>query len=53
MRTGRSAARPCSPRGYPRAVNNLSLQAWAAFATGKNLVDDAAARTAVSEVGGD
>lgn len=40
-------------RGYPRAVNNLSLQALvAAFATGKNLVDEAAAR-AVSEVVGD
>lgn len=35
-------------RGYPRAVNNLSLHALvAAFATGKNLVDDAAARAAV------
>ncbi|MET7435355.1 MULTISPECIES: hypothetical protein [Streptomyces] len=41
-------------RGYPRAVNNLSLQALvAAFATGKNLVDEAAARAAVSEVVGD
>ncbi|GAA3775726.1 hypothetical protein GCM10022206_13070 [Streptomyces chiangmaiensis] len=40
-------------RGYPRAVNNLSLQALvAAFATGKNLVDEAAARAAVSEVVG-
>ncbi|MGW0886505.1 ExeA family protein [Streptomyces sp. NPDC002671] len=38
-------------RGYPRAVNNLALQALvAAFATGKNLVDDASARAAVSEV---
>jgi type II secretory pathway predicted ATPase ExeA len=38
-------------RGYPRAVNNLALQALvAAFATGKNLVDEAAARAAVSEV---
>ena len=38
-------------RGYPRAVNNLSLQALvAAFAAGKNLVDEAAARAAVSEV---
>ncbi|WP_372411975.1 ExeA family protein [Streptomyces luteireticuli] len=38
-------------RGYPRAVNNLALQSLvAAFATGKNLVDDASARAAVSEV---
>ncbi|MEN3586711.1 hypothetical protein AAH978_21565 [Streptomyces sp. ZYX-F-203] len=41
-------------RGYPQAVNNLSLQALvAAFATGKNLVDEAAARASVSEVVGD
>jgi type II secretory pathway predicted ATPase ExeA len=38
-------------RGYPRAVNNLSLQALvAAFAANKNLVDEPAARAAVSEV---
>ncbi|MGW6413344.1 ExeA family protein [Streptomyces vinaceus] len=38
-------------RGFPRAVNNLALQSLvAAFATGKNLVDDASARAAVSEV---
>jgi type II secretory pathway predicted ATPase ExeA len=38
-------------RGFPRAVNNLSLQALvAAFAAGKNLVDEPAARAAVSEV---
>src|SRR5207248_6901599 len=38
-------------RGYPRAVNNLSLQALVAtFAAGKNLVDEPAARAAVSEV---
>jgi type II secretory pathway predicted ATPase ExeA len=38
-------------RGYPRAVNNLALQSLvAAFATGKNLVDETAARAAVSEV---
>lgn len=38
-------------RGYPRAVNNLALQSLvAAFAAGKNLVDDTAARSAVSEV---
>ncbi|WP_330301641.1 MULTISPECIES: ExeA family protein [unclassified Streptomyces] len=41
-------------RGYPRAVNNLALQSLvAAFATGKNLVDEAAARASVSEVVGD
>jgi type II secretory pathway predicted ATPase ExeA len=41
-------------RGYPRAVNNLSLQALvAAFATGKNLVDEATARASLSEVLGD
>jgi type II secretory pathway predicted ATPase ExeA len=38
-------------RGYPRAINNLALQSLvAAFAAGKNLVDEAAARSAVSEV---
>jgi len=38
-------------RGYPRAVNNLALQSLvAAFAAGKNLVDAAAARSAVTEV---
>ena len=38
-------------RGYPRAVNNLALQSLvAAFAGGKNLVDDNAARSAVTEV---
>ena len=38
-------------RGYPRAVNNLALQALVAtFAAGKNLVDEPAARSAVSEV---
>ncbi|MDX3589482.1 hypothetical protein OG920_45630 [Streptomyces europaeiscabiei] len=41
-------------RGFPRAVNILSLQALvAAFTTGKNLVDEAAARASVSEVVGD
>ncbi|MEU4968969.1 hypothetical protein [Streptomyces smyrnaeus] len=41
-------------RGYPRAVNNLALQALvAAFAAGKNLVDEAAAHASVSEVIGD
>jgi type II secretory pathway predicted ATPase ExeA len=38
-------------RGYPRAVNNLALQSLvAAFAAGKNLVDEPSARSAVSEV---
>jgi type II secretory pathway predicted ATPase ExeA len=38
-------------RGYPRAVNNLALQALVAtFAAGHNLVDEPAARSAVSEV---
>ena len=38
-------------RGYPRAVNNLALQALvAAFSAGKNLVDETATRSAVSEV---
>ena len=38
-------------RGYPRAVNNLALQSLvAAFASGKNLVDEPAARSAVTEV---
>lgn len=38
-------------RGFPRGVNNLALQSLvAAFAAGKNLVDDTAARSAVSEV---
>jgi type II secretory pathway predicted ATPase ExeA len=38
-------------RGYPRAVNNLSLQALvAAFATNKAIVDESAARAAVTEV---
>jgi type II secretory pathway predicted ATPase ExeA len=38
-------------RGYPRAVNNLALQALvAAFATHKTIVDESSTRTAVSEV---
>jgi len=37
-------------RGYPRAVNNLAIQALAAtFATGKVIVDEQAARAAVTE----
>ena len=38
-------------RGYPRAVNNLALQALvAAFAADKTIVDESSARTAVTEV---
>jgi len=38
-------------RGYPRAVNNLALQALvAAFATDKTIVDESSARIAVAEV---
>jgi len=38
-------------RGIPRAVNNLAVQALvAAFATGKNIVDESSARAAVTEV---
>lgn len=38
-------------RGIPRAVNNLAVQALvAAFATGKNTVDESSARAAVTEV---
>lgn len=38
-------------RGYPRAVNNLSIAALlAAFADGKAIVDESSARTAVTEV---
>ena len=38
-------------RGYPRAVNNLALQALVAtYAAGKAIVDEYAARAAVTEV---
>jgi type II secretory pathway predicted ATPase ExeA len=38
-------------RGYPRAVNNLAIQALlAAFAANKAIVDESSARTAVTEV---
>ncbi len=38
-------------RGLPRAVNNLAVQALiAAYAAGASIVDDKAARTAVTEV---
>jgi type II secretory pathway predicted ATPase ExeA len=37
-------------RGYPRAVNNLAIQALVAtFAAGKAIVDEQAARAAVTE----
>ncbi len=38
-------------RGYPRAVNNLALQALvAAFAADKTIIDESSARVAVAEV---
>ena len=38
-------------RGYPRAVNNLAIQALVAtYAAGKAIVDEQAARSAVTEV---
>jgi type II secretory pathway predicted ATPase ExeA len=38
-------------RGYPRAVNNLAVQALiAAFATDKTIVDESSVRAAVAEV---
>ena len=38
-------------RGYPRAVNNLAVQALlAAYADNKTIVDEASARIAVEEV---
>jgi type II secretory pathway predicted ATPase ExeA len=38
-------------RGYPRAVNNLCIQALvAAFAASKTIVDQQAARSAITEV---
>ena len=38
-------------RGYPRAVNNLAVQALiAAFAADKAIVDESSARAAVTEV---
>lgn len=38
-------------RGLPRAVNNLAVQSLiAAYATDRNIVDEASARTAVTEV---
>jgi type II secretory pathway predicted ATPase ExeA len=38
-------------RGYPRAVNNLAVQALVAtYAAGKAIVDEQAARAAITEV---
>ncbi|WP_223241558.1 hypothetical protein [Streptomyces sp. CBMA123] len=38
-------------RGYPRAVNNLAVQALlSAYADGKSIVDESSARAAVAEV---
>ncbi|MFG1711002.1 ExeA family protein [Nonomuraea sp. M3C6] len=40
-----------SARGKPRTVNNLAIQALlASFAAGKAIVDESAARSAVTEV---
>jgi type II secretory pathway predicted ATPase ExeA len=37
--------------GYPRAVNNLALQALvAAFAADKAIVDESSTRTAIAEI---
>lgn len=47
----RRAVLPLVPRGTPRAINNLAIQALvAAFATGKAIVDESSARAAVTEV---
>jgi type II secretory pathway predicted ATPase ExeA len=41
-------------RGYPRAVNNLALQALiAAFANDKAIVDETSTRVAIAEVTAD
>jgi type II secretory pathway predicted ATPase ExeA len=41
-------------RGYPRAVNNLAVQALvAAFAADKAIVDESSTRSAVAEVTAD
>ena len=38
-------------RGLPRAVNNLAVQSLiAAYATKRNIVDEASARAAITEV---
>jgi len=41
-------------RGYPRAVNNLAINALtAAFARNQAIVDEKSARAAIAETGGD
>jgi len=41
-------------RGYPRAVNNLAVHALTAtFAAGKAIVDENAARAAITEITSD
>lgn len=41
-------------RGYPRAVNNLALQALvAAFGANKAIIDESSTRTAIAEVTAD
>ena len=40
-------------RGYPRAVNNLAVHALIAAFARKTIVDEKAARIAISETGGD
>lgn len=41
-------------RGHPRAVNNLALHALtAAFASGRAIVDEIAARIAIAEIATD
>jgi type II secretory pathway predicted ATPase ExeA len=41
-------------RGYPRAVNNLAIQALiATFAANKSIVDESCTRTAITEVTSD
>jgi type II secretory pathway predicted ATPase ExeA len=41
-------------RGYPRAINNLAVNALtSAFARKTSIVDEKAARIAISETGGD
>jgi len=46
-----SVLEPDTARGYPRAINNLALQALVAtYAANKSIVDEASARAAVTEV---
>lgn len=53
VRSHRQTSGVRNSRGQPRTINNLPLRApFAAFATGKNLVGEAAVRAAVSEAVG-